>query len=207
MLRVLGYAASLNVRKVLWACEELGLAYRREDWGGTARPTSDPAFLALNPFGMVPVIDDDGVIVRESNTILRYLATRQGRLDLLPADAAARAPIEAWMDWQISDFNDSWRVAFQGLVRRHPDYQNRTRIDASVAAFSRLVALVDARLADTGGHIAGAAFSLADIPLGLSIHRWLSLPVPKPRYRDVDRYYALLCERVGFRLHGRDAGP
>lgn len=207
MLRVLGYAASLNVRKVLWACEELGLAYRREDWGGTTRSTSDPTFLALNPFGMVPVIDDDGVIVRESNTILRYLATRHGRIDLLPADAGARAPIEAWMDWQISDFNDSWRVAFQGLVRRHPDHQNRARIDASVAAFSRLVALVDARLAETGGHIAGSVFSLADIPIGLSIHRWLSLPVPKPQYRDVDRYYALLCERAGFRLHGRDAGP
>lgn len=207
MLRVLGYAASLNVRKVLWACEELGIAYRREDWGGTARPTSDPAFLALNPFGMVPVINDAGVVVRESNTILRYLAGREGRLDLLPTDAAARAAIEAWMDWQISDFNDSWRVAFQGLVRRHPDHQDRARIDASVAAFSRLVGLVDARLADTGGHIAGPGFSLADIPIGLSIHRWLSLPVPKPPYRHIDRYYALLCERAGFRLHGRDAGP
>jgi glutathione S-transferase len=207
MLRILGYATSINVRKVLWACEELGLAYQREDWGGVARPTSDPAFVALSPFGMVPVIDDDGTIVRESNTILRYLAARHGRVDLLPAEPASRAQVEEWMDWQASDFNNSWRVAFQGLVRRNPDHQDRTAIDASVAAFSRMVAMVDARIAATGGHVAGAAFTLADIPVGLSIHRWFSLPANKPRYEHIDRYYTRLCERAGFRTHGRDAGP
>ena len=207
MLRILGYAASINVRKVLWACDELGLDYRRDDWGDAAHPTSDPAFLALNPFGLVPVIDDGGTIVRESNTILRYLAARHGRVDLLPADPAARAQVEAWMDWQASDFNNSWRVAFQGLVRRHPDHQHRAAIDASVAAFSRMVAIVDAQLAATGGHVAGAAFSLADIPIGLSVHRWLSLRVERPRYAHVERYHARLCERAGFRTHGRDGGP
>lgn len=207
MLRILGYASSINVRKVLWACEELGLDYRREDWGGAARPTSTAEFQALNPFGLVPVIDDGGTVVRESNTILRYLAARHGRVDLLPAEPAARAQIEQWMDWQASDFNNSWRVAFQGLVRRHPEYQDRAAIDASVAAFSRMIAIVDARIAATDGHIAGAAFTLADIPIGLSVHRWLSLPVPRPHYAQVGRYYARLCERAGFRVHGRDAGP
>ena len=207
MLRILGYAASINVRKVLWACEELGLPYHREDWGDAAHPTSDPAFLARNPFGLVPVIDDDGTVVRESNTILRYLAARHGRTDLLPADPAARARIEAWMDWQGSEFNNSWRVAFQGLVRRHPAHQDRRAIDASVAAFSRMVAIVDARIAETGGHVDGKAFSLADIPIGLSIHRWRSLPADKPNYVHVGRYYERLCERAGFRTHGRDAGP
>jgi glutathione S-transferase len=207
MLRILGYATSINVRKVLWACDELGLDYQHEDWGSASRPTSDPAFLALNPFGLVPVIDDGGVIVRESNTILRYLATRHGRADLLPVDPAARAQIEAWMDWQVSDFNNSWRVAFQGLVRRNPEHQDRRAIDASIAAFSRLVAIVDARIAATGSYVGGTTFSLADIPIGLSIHRWLSLPADKPRYTNIDRYYAQLCERPGFRTHGQDAGP
>lgn len=207
MLRILGYAGSLNVRKVLWACEELGIEYRREDWGGESRPTSDPAFLALNPAGMVPVIDDDGTIVWESNAIIRYLAGRQRRVDLLPTDPAARAQVEKWMDWQVSDFNNSWRVAFQGLVRMHPAHQDRTAIDDSIAAFSRMVAIVDGRLAASGGHICGAQFSLADIPIGLSIHRWYAIPAQKPRFIHVDRYYDRLCERPGFRLHGRNAGP
>ena len=79
MLKIYGYAGSINVRKVLWACEELDLPFAREDWGGKFRSTSDPTFRALNPVGMVPVIDDDGVVVWESNVIVRYLATSRGR--------------------------------------------------------------------------------------------------------------------------------
>ena len=84
MLKIYGYAASINVRKVLWMCQELGLSYEREDWGGNFRPTSDPRFRMLNPVGMVPVIDDDGRIIWESNVIVRYLAASRGRADLLP---------------------------------------------------------------------------------------------------------------------------
>lgn len=61
-----GYAQSINVRKVLWACEELGLDFEREDWGGAFRSTSEPQFCALNPAGMVPVIGDDGTGARAS---------------------------------------------------------------------------------------------------------------------------------------------
>jgi glutathione S-transferase len=207
MLKVYGYAASINVRKVLWACAELALPFDREDWAGPFRPTSDPAFLALNPVGMVPVIDDAGTLVWESNTIIRYLAATRGRDDLLPTDVRRRAFVEMWMDWQGSDFNNAWRIAFQGLVRRNPDFQDRTAIERSLATFSRMVAIVDARLALSGGHICGADFSLADIPIGLSIHRWRSLPADKPSFPGIDLYYERLCERPGFRLYGRDGGP
>jgi glutathione S-transferase len=105
MVRVYGYCASINVRKVLWACAELGIEVVREDWGGSGRSTSAPVFRALNPAGLVPVIDDGGVIVWESNAIIRYLAASRDRIDLLPADPAARARVEMWMDWQGSDFN------------------------------------------------------------------------------------------------------
>lgn len=206
MLRVLGYAASINVRKLLWACEELGLACRREDWGGGTRATGDPAFLALNPFGMVPVLVDGDVVLSESNAILRYLAAREGRTDLLPVDPAARARIERWMDWQASDFNNSWRVAFQGLVRGNPPHRDPAAIEASLAAFARMVAIVDASLASSQAWICGTAFTLADIPIGLAIHRWLALPIDKPGFAHVDGYYARLCERPGFRRHGRDGG-
>lgn len=207
MLKIYGYAASINVRKVLWACEELGQEFEREDWGGGFRSTSEPSFRELNPVGMVPVIDDVGTIVWESNAIVRYLATRHGRTDLLPHDPQQRARIEQWMDWQASDFNNSWRVAFQALVRKNPDFQDPRAIEKSAQQFSTLVAIVDSQLARTGAYIAGDHFTAADIAIGLSIHRWFSTPITRPACAHIDRYYGLLLERSGFRRYGRDGGP
>jgi len=205
-LRIYGYAASINVRKVLWACAELDLPFDRQDWAGPFRPTTDPTFLALNPVGMVPVIDDDGVIIWESNTIIRYLAASRSRGDLLPSDPRRRAHIEKWMDWQVSDLNNSWRIAFQGLIRRNPDNQDPEAIQRSLATCSRMIGVIDAHLSRSGGYMCGEKFTLADIPIGLSIHRWRSLQEQPPLF-NVARYYERLCERPGFRQYGRDGGP
>ena len=196
MLKIYGYAASINVRKVLWVCEELGLEFEREDAAGTR-----------NPVGLVPVIDDDGTVVWESNVIVRYLATRHGRADLLPADPPQRAHVEQWMDWQASDFNNSWRVAFQALVRKNPEFQNPGAIEESAQQFANMVGIVDAQLGRTGAYIAGDCFTVADIAIGLAIHRWFSTPIQQPVYVNVDRYYERLLERAGFRRYGRDGGP
>jgi glutathione S-transferase len=98
MLRVHGYAGSINVRKVLWTCMELGLPFERIDWGGGTRPVTDPDFMKLNPVGMIPVLEDADQLFWESNSIVRYLAAREGRDDLLPSDPAKRAQVEKWMD-------------------------------------------------------------------------------------------------------------
>jgi glutathione S-transferase len=207
MLKIYGYAASINVRKVLWICEELALPFDREDWGGGFRATSEPGFRSLNPVGMVPVIDDSGTIVWESNVIVRYLAARHGRADLLPTDPVQRAHVEQWMDWQASDFNNSWRVPFQALVRKNPDFQDKTAIEKSAQLFSNMVGIVDAQLGRTGAYIAGEQFTVADIAIGLSIHRWHATPIARPTYVNVDRYHSRLLERSGFRRYGRDGGP
>lgn len=209
MLKIYGHPNSINVRKVLWLCAELDLPYEREDWGGYGqfRSLDEPAFRALTPVGMIPVVDDAGTVIWESNTILRYLAAKSGRLDLLPAEPAQRARIESWMDWQVSDFNGSWRACFQGLVRRNPAFGPEA-IAASLQQFNAMVGLVEAQLARTGGHIAGADFTLADIPIGLSIHRWYSVPMgPRPDYPQVMAYYERLNLRPGYRAHGRNGVP
>jgi len=206
MLKIYGYAASINVRKVLWVSDELGLSFDQEDWGGTHRPTSDPQFKALHSAGMVPVINDGGVIVWESNTIVRYLAASRGRTDLLPPQPAARSRVEQWMDWQGSDFNNSWRVVFQGLVRKNPAFQDPEAIKASMSQFSAMVGIVDAQLGRTGAYIAGDGFTVADIAIGLSLRRWHSIPLTRPGYPHVERYYERLLTRVGFQRYGRDGG-
>jgi glutathione S-transferase len=207
MLRIYGHAGSINVRKVLWTCEELCEPFEREDWGGAFRSTSDPEFRALNPVGMVPVIDDAGVVLWESNVIVRYLATSRGRTDLLPINPAARAQVEKWMDWQASDFNNSWRVPFQALVRKNPAYQDRAAIDAAITLLSRDVGVLDAQLARTSAFIAGDSFTVADIVIGLSLHRWRSIPMTRPAFSHVEQYLERLLERDGFVRYGRDGGP
>src|SRR5512138_3259760 len=101
MLQILGRPNSINVRKVLWLCEELALPYEHEpQWGTPDKPLRTPEFLALNPNALVPVIRDGAFVLWESNTICRYLAAREGRSDLLPTAPATRADVEKWMDWQ-----------------------------------------------------------------------------------------------------------
>lgn len=207
MLKVLGKSPSINVRKVLWTCVELGLPFEHEEWGQGFRDTKTPEFTALNPNAMVPVIVDGDFVLWESNTICRYLAQRAGRTDLLPADAAGRARVEQWMDWQATELNNSWRYAFMGLVRRSPLHADASAIAASVAEFNRHMAMLDAKLAKTGAYVTGAHFTLADVVLGLSTHRWHSLPAERPALPAVAAYYERLSARPGFMRHGRNGQP
>ena len=163
-LQILGRASSINVRKVLWICDELGLPYSREDWGLGFRSTQEPAFLARNPNALVPVLVDEGFVLWESNTICRYLATRERRVDLLPADAQARARVEQWMDWQAGELNKAWRYAFLALVRKSPAHTDAAAIEASRQAWNRHRQILAAQLDQTGAYAAGATFTLADIP-------------------------------------------
>lgn len=206
MLKIHGYAGSINVRKVLWTCMEVGLPFERIDWGGGTRPVTDPEFQKLNPVGMIPVLEDAGQLFWESNSIVRYLAAREGRDDLLPADPAKRAQVEKWMDWQVSDFNNTWRYVFQATVRKNPNFQDEKQIAASWSAFCSAVQVLDRELARTGAYIAGLSFTCADIVIGLSIHRWKSIPLEHPHLREIERYYERLCDREGFRVYGRDGG-
>jgi glutathione S-transferase len=207
VLQLLGKATSINVRKVLWTCSELGLAVQREDWGSGFRDTQVPQFLALNPNGLVPVLVDGDVVLWESNTICRYLAGREQRADLLPTAPAARARVEQWMDWQATELNSAWRYAFMSLVRLSPQHQDALALQTSVAEWNRLMALLDRQLESSDAFVTGAAFTLADIVLGLSAHRWRMTPMDRPSLPAVDTWLARLNEREGFRLHGNNGTP
>ena len=207
MLKILGKPISINVRKVLWLCEELALPYEHEAWGMGYRDTHTPEFLALNPNAQVPVIVDDDAVLWESNTICRYLAGKHGRDDLLPRDALARAQVEQWMDWQGGDLTNAWRYAFMGLVRKSAAHQDAQAIEASAASWNRHMAILEGQLAKSGDFVAGATFTLADIGLGLSVNRWFMTPIERPDLPHVQAYYDRLATRAGFRQHGRNGTP
>lgn len=207
MLRILGKATSINVRKVLWTCAELAIPFEQENWGAGFKSTADPDFLALNPNAMVPVIQDGEFTLWESNTIIRYLAASRGGESLYPCAAKARARVDQWMDWQASDLNRSWSFAFLSLVRRLPSHQNAQALAAGCSDWSRHMAILDGQLAATGAYVAGDAFSLADIPVGLSVNRWFETPLVHPHLPHVSAYYERLSARPGFLLHGRNGTP
>lgn len=210
MLRIYGRNNSINVRKVLWACEELGIAFEREDWGIGHRSTSEPSFLAMNPNAMVPVIDDAGFVLWESNSILRYLAAQYGRAGdaaLYPLPVRERARVDQWIDWQASDLNRSWSYAFMALARKAPGYEDSALIAQSIAAWTRMMQVLEQQLQRSGGHVAGAQFTLADIPVGLSVNRWFATPFDHPALPAVTAYFERLGQRQGFRLYGCNGMP
>ena len=80
--------------RVLWALEEIGMPYEIVGMDHPSHDLDSPEFRAKNPFGQIPVIDDDGVVVTESGAILLYLARKSGKL--MPRDLAGEAQVLRW---------------------------------------------------------------------------------------------------------------
>jgi glutathione S-transferase len=199
MLKVIGKASSINVRKVLWTCAELGIPFQREEW--------QAAHAGLNPNAMVPVIVDGDFVLWESNAICRYLALQQPEAGLLGEDARQRARSEQWMDWQATELNNSWRYAFMALVRQSRAHQDPVQVQAGIANWNRHIGILDAQLQLTGSFVTGDQFTLADVVLGLSVNRWALTPIERPDYPAVRAYYERLSERPGFLQYGRNGTP
>lgn len=206
MLRILGRVTSINVRKVLWAADELSLAYAREDWGLPLRDPNTPEFRALNPNAQVPVIIDGEFVLWESHAIMRYWAEREAS-SLLPKDAHQRAIVEQWLGWQASDLNMAWGYAVMALVRKLPGYEDQARIAESMKAWTAKMRVLETRLGETGAYAAGGDFSLADIALGLSVHRWFGGDFERPDLTHVSAYYERVRMRPAARAHFDAATP
>lgn len=197
MLEIWGRTNSLNVQKVLWCCEELGLAYQRIDAGGAYGRTGEPEYLALNPTGLVPTLVDDGFVLWESNAIVRYLCSQYGQDGLQPADEQERARADQWMDWQTAMVWARLRPVFMALVRMPAAERDESAVAASVKATAALLAILDRHLANQP-YVAGPRFSMGDIPLGVSIHRWFNLEIERPSMPNLRAWYERLLERPAY---------
>ncbi|MEK9671867.1 MAG: glutathione S-transferase family protein [Rhodospirillaceae bacterium] len=207
-LKILGRANSFNVRKVLWACDEMGIAYEREDYGRGFRACTEPEFLALNPVAQVPVVIDGDVIMRESNSIVRYLAAKAGRDDLYPADLAKRQKVEQWMDWIAYDLTHALRGAFLGGQLKESPWNNDWFVGQGREDLIHDIAIVDAHLEYHGPYLCGGGFTVADIPMGLAVNRWFMVQgFDKPDMPSAVAYYELLSQRPPYLAHGRNGLP
>ena len=207
MLRILGRANSFNVRKVLWMCGELDIPFVREDWGRGFKPTFDPEFLKINPVGLVPAVIDGGVVLRESNAIVRYLATKYGPEEIFPRDPVKRAHVEQWMDWANYETSISLRGAFLGGMLNEPPWNNSWFIDQGRRQITKEVGQLENHLDAVGPYMRGSQFTVADIPIVLVVHRWFSLDFERPCYAAVLAYYDCLGERPAYRQYVRNGLP
>ncbi len=197
-----GRANSSNVMKVVWLMEELSLPYQRIDVGGPFGRTHDADYLAMNPNSTVPtLVEEDGFTLWESNVILRYLAGQHaGATQLWPAEPRARADVDRWMDWQHTVLGPPMTAVFQGLVRTAPEQRNQAAIEAAAAKLGQAWRLLDGQLAGRD-YITGPDLSLADVALGVYVHRWFSLPLQRPDLPHVRAWYDRLLARPAYRQH------
>jgi glutathione S-transferase len=200
MLKVWGRKNSANVQKVMWGIGELKLAHERIDIAGAFGRNREAAYLALNPNGLVPTLEDGDLVLWESNTILRYLAGLHGKGTLEPADPKARARAGQWMDWQLSVLGPAIHETFWGLVRTPPEKRDLAAIEASKARTTAAIKILDAQLARTA-YVAGDAFSMGDIPVGIFGYRFHALVPERPPLPHFERWYQALAARPAFQDH------
>ena len=198
MLKLWGRINSINVQKVLWALEELKVPYQRTDAGLQYGVVNEPFYRKMNPNGRVPTIEDEGLVLWESNAIVRYLAARYGAGGLSPSGLEARAIADQWMDWQVSLFWPTIRALFMGLVRTPEAQRDPKAIESSRVKTAEILGIVDSQLASRA-FLAGDALTMGDIPMGCSIWRWMALPIERPKLANVERWFNALGERPAYR--------
>lgn len=200
MLTIYGRRNSSNVQKVLWCCDELGIAFERIDMGREFGGNREAPYLALNPNGLVPtLVEEDGFVLWESNAILRYLARTRGPAGFWPQQAREAAIADQWMDWQTNSLNVAFTPIFHGLVRQGPHERDAVAIERSREATQRHLAMLDRHL-QRSAWVAGDAFGVADIPLGIYAYRWYAFEgVARESLPALEDWYARLRERAAFR--------
>ena len=195
-LKIWGRISSINVKKVVWAAQELGLNFERHEAGGVHGMVKTPAYMALNPNSQIPVMDDGNYVLWESNVITRYLCARHSAGKFYPSDLQERFDAERWMEWQQTMVNPASRNGFWHLIRLPVDQRDPALIAQSNAAVELLMAMLDAHLANRS-FMVGERFTMADIPLGCEVQRWFGLPQTRERRPNIERWFRTLLARPG----------
>jgi len=200
MLKVWGRKNSSNVQKVMWAIGETGIAHEHVEVGGAFGGNHDAAYLALNPNGLVPAIQDGPVVLWESNAIVRYIAGKYGAGRLWPLDPGTRGIADQWMDWQQTTVSAPMTTCFWGLVRTPEEKRDHAAIAAAKERYADAMRILDVHLSKMP-YVAGDVFCMGDIPLAIMAHRYLFLFPDLPPLRSLQRWYDGLTGRPAFQSH------
>ena len=201
MIKIHGRPTSSNVQPVVWLAAELGLEFKRLDVGGAFGGTDTTEYRAMNPNGLIPVIEDGDVAMFESQAIMRYVASRHGDDTLWPSDPIKRAPVDQWMEWAKTSIapNVVYKIFWQ-LVRTSAAERNHAMLEDGVAAAAKLMPIAEARLAQHD-YLAGDALTLADFTFGAQLYRYFTLDFERADLPALRAYYGRLCARTAYAEH------
>jgi glutathione S-transferase len=202
MIKIWGRNSSSNVQKAMWAVGELKIEHTRIDVGGAFGKNKEAPYLAMNPNGLVPTLEEeDGFLLWESNSIVRYLAGKFDKSGVLePRDAKQRAVASQWMDWQLSVCGPAITPVFWGLIRTPPEKRDPAAINAGKEKTIAAMQILDTQLAKTQ-YVAGDSFSYGDIPVGIMAYRYVQLVSERPKTANLDRWYTAISGRQAFKDH------
>lgn len=200
MIKIWGWIGSSNVQKVLWCCDELELGYELDDRGWPYAGYKEESYLKLNPNGCVPTIEDQGFVLWESNSIVRYLADKYGDGRLIPGTAAARASANRWMDWHLTTMGPLIGPVYRSFIRTAPADRDPEAIRNGKVSAEKGWAVLDRYLLQSD-YVSGETFSIGDIPVGILAHRWFSLPIEHQGLAGVRAWYDRLRTRPAYHKH------
>jgi glutathione S-transferase len=210
MLKIWGRTSSSNVQKLLWFCAETGIDHERMDAGLAFGLTKTPEYLAMNPNALIPTINDDGFVLWESNTILRYLAQKHQCFSWYPQDLQARAVTEKWMDWSSLALATAISPIVWQFYRTPPEQRDQKGLSNAATKAAQCTEILDAHLASTNAlgqaYVTGHQITLADLTLGIQTYRWFNLPwasfgVTAPSRPALQIWYERLTRRQAFAQH------
>ena len=176
---------------------ELNLEYLHHDVGSQPGDLETPEFLQLNPHARIPVLVDDGAVVWESNSILRFLGAKYSSGNLLSQDPFERSLAERWMDWELTKLQESFISLFWNYFRTPEASRDMQVVERAQQICAEHLRQLDQQLAKQN-YLAGDHFTVADIPCAVCLYRYFNMGLDVERPVRVETWYQRLAAREAY---------
>ena len=194
-IKIFGRKSSCNVQKVIWLCSELKIDFETKDYGGKYGRTKEEAYKSLNPNSTVPLIEDEGFFLYESNAIIKYLSNKYNYLKL--EDHKMIAKRDQWMDWAGFTLAAPCAIITLNLILLPPEKRDASKVSKAKEQVLSLLKILNNQLGDNQ-YLLGQEFSLADIPAGCWYNRCLKLDFDLSSFKGISAWGARLSKRKAF---------
>ena len=175
-LRIYGIARTRAFR-VLWIAKELGLPYEHIPVEIGAAGARQPDYLAINPNGRLPAIDDDGFTLWESLAITMYLAKKHADGGLYPSTLEGEAKCWQWSLWSVQEVDRGVNIWSLHAIRLPPEDRDPARLAEALKVLDAPLRVLDGALADRP-YLLGNNFTVADLNVAAVISRAIEMDMP-----------------------------
>lgn len=195
-MKLYAHPWSNAARRVQMLCEELGIPYTYETVDLMEGKQYTPEFQKLNPNSKVPAIDDDGYVLWESQTIMRYLADKHKAHTWYPTDLKARAQVEQWLDWNQTRLGpEAGKIMFN--THFAGDNRNDQSIEDAKKWLLKILPVLNSVL-ETRAHLCGEQITLADLAIATNLAYLETCQYDLGIYPAAQRWYHAIKARPSF---------